>query len=546
MAFLNETGLAYFWNQILARLNKFVPAESGKGLSSNDYTDEEKEKLAGIEVGANKTIVDSTLSATSTNPVQNKVINTAITNLNTLIGDALARKQDTLIQSGASIGQIAKITAVDESGKPTAWEASDFPEQVQSDYNQNDESAVDFVKNRPFYTGDLVEAEIADINALASSAGTNWQLNSSDPNVFTLDLGSLGESIKIGEEYKIIVNENEYRYTAVDTSSILGEGTIGFGDTDAFSNNDISSFNNLLISDGVNINIICKIDTAPTSYKLYGQTQEIKKIDDKYLPDNTKNSNITINGKTLDENNSLDLIPSDIGASKIIYLEETDKHVTETQSEIQNYIDSGYDVRLIANSLGGKCMIRLDNNFYIHISDKGDLHNLKFYSAFISSNSTVTFREWTEGNWYPDLDQREIYLSKDSEGNWTCNKDLSYISTISNYHPMLVVTLSVLGIATISDGAIDTASDIRLPFTGIEQPELDSTTSKKRYIFSGVYGDYIITVIIGPTNSSNVTVTVENINPLPTVTEADDGKFLRVSGHAYVLEALTDVSEVGA
>ena len=132
MAFLNETGLAYFWNQILARLNKFVPAESGKGLSSNDYTVEEKEKLAGIEVGANKTIVDSTLSATSTNPVQNKVINIAITNLNTLVGDALARKQDTLIQSGASIGQIAKITAVDENGKPMAWEPADFPEYTNN------------------------------------------------------------------------------------------------------------------------------------------------------------------------------------------------------------------------------------------------------------------------------------------------------------------------------------------------------------------------------------------------------------------------------
>ena len=76
MAFLDETGLAHFWNQIIAKLNNFVPAESGKGLSSNDYTTEEKEKLAGIEVGANKTIVDSALSSTSTNPVQNKIINT--------------------------------------------------------------------------------------------------------------------------------------------------------------------------------------------------------------------------------------------------------------------------------------------------------------------------------------------------------------------------------------------------------------------------------------------------------------------------------------
>lgn len=43
------------------------------------------------------------------------------------VGDALARKQDTLIQSGAAIGQIAKITAVDSNGKPTAWEAVDMP-----------------------------------------------------------------------------------------------------------------------------------------------------------------------------------------------------------------------------------------------------------------------------------------------------------------------------------------------------------------------------------------------------------------------------------
>lgn len=75
MAFLDETGLAHFWNQILARLNNFVPVESGKGLSSNDYTTGEKEKLAGIEEGANKTIVDSALSSTSTNPVQNNTIN---------------------------------------------------------------------------------------------------------------------------------------------------------------------------------------------------------------------------------------------------------------------------------------------------------------------------------------------------------------------------------------------------------------------------------------------------------------------------------------
>lgn len=38
-----------------------------------------------------------------------------------------AGKQDTLIQSGASVGQIAKITAVDDNGVPTAWSPVDMP-----------------------------------------------------------------------------------------------------------------------------------------------------------------------------------------------------------------------------------------------------------------------------------------------------------------------------------------------------------------------------------------------------------------------------------
>ena len=35
-------------------LTNYVEKEEGKGLSTNDYTTEEKEKLAGIEEGANK------------------------------------------------------------------------------------------------------------------------------------------------------------------------------------------------------------------------------------------------------------------------------------------------------------------------------------------------------------------------------------------------------------------------------------------------------------------------------------------------------------
>ena len=102
------TGGAY------TELAKKVDKVSGKGLSTNDYTTDEKNKLAGIASGANAythpsshpasmitglatvatsgsyndlsnkptipavVTVDSELSSTSTNPVQNKVINSAL------------------------------------------------------------------------------------------------------------------------------------------------------------------------------------------------------------------------------------------------------------------------------------------------------------------------------------------------------------------------------------------------------------------------------------------------------------------------------------
>ena len=62
------------WNTVSNKVDKV----SGKGLSTNDFTDALLSKLNGIAAGANKTTVDSALSSTSTNPVQNKVINSAL------------------------------------------------------------------------------------------------------------------------------------------------------------------------------------------------------------------------------------------------------------------------------------------------------------------------------------------------------------------------------------------------------------------------------------------------------------------------------------
>lgn len=56
------------------KANKTTATTSANGLMSK----EDKSKLDGIATEANKTVVDSSLSSSSTNPVQNKVVNSAL------------------------------------------------------------------------------------------------------------------------------------------------------------------------------------------------------------------------------------------------------------------------------------------------------------------------------------------------------------------------------------------------------------------------------------------------------------------------------------
>ena len=91
MAFLDETGLAHFWQQILGRLNNFVRTEEGKGLSTNDLTntlksnydtaynysisahaptDAEKNVIVGIQKNGTNLSVDSNRKVNITVPTK--------------------------------------------------------------------------------------------------------------------------------------------------------------------------------------------------------------------------------------------------------------------------------------------------------------------------------------------------------------------------------------------------------------------------------------------------------------------------------------------
>lgn len=89
--YLDNNGLLYLWQKIKTLLGGKVDKAEGKGLSTNDYTTDEKTKLSGIEEGANKTTVENVLTSSSTtnalSAAQGKALNDKIAKITTDMGD---------------------------------------------------------------------------------------------------------------------------------------------------------------------------------------------------------------------------------------------------------------------------------------------------------------------------------------------------------------------------------------------------------------------------------------------------------------------------
>ena len=168
------------FNAESAILNK-VDKEDGKGLSTEDFTTDEKEKLAGIEDGATKVILDKALDDQSENGVENKAIATEVNKLNTALsnkaaqsdlealGARVATNEDAIKEHGSALESLnSEVSRLDnvkvekEEGKGLS--TNDFSNtdkakldkmnvdaepNVQSDWGEEDVSADSYIKNKP-------------------------------------------------------------------------------------------------------------------------------------------------------------------------------------------------------------------------------------------------------------------------------------------------------------------------------------------------------------------------------------------------------------
>ena len=143
-------------------------------------------------------------------------------------------------------------------------------EQVQSDWNQNDETAVDYVKNRPFYTGDPVETVFFEESTLSFlDYGGIYVYEGSSKFIAT-----------VGETYTVYWDGAAYECVGVNSQglSCLGNQHIVLEGVDTGEP--------FLIATTVeNYMIIYTEDTSASHViSIKGFPKEVVKIDTKYLP----------------------------------------------------------------------------------------------------------------------------------------------------------------------------------------------------------------------------------------------------------------------
>lgn len=142
-----STKPSYTWNEISGKPATFTPSTHTHANATSDtdgfMSSEDKEKLDDIESGANKTTVDSSLNSTSTNPVQNKIINSAlsakVSTSRTINGKALSSNitlgaTDVDAIPASQKGAVSGVAELDSSGKVPSAQLPSYVDDVL-DYN---------------------------------------------------------------------------------------------------------------------------------------------------------------------------------------------------------------------------------------------------------------------------------------------------------------------------------------------------------------------------------------------------------------------------
>ena len=155
------------------------------------------------------------------------------------------------------------VAAINEAKK------SGGGESVQPDWNQNDSTAADYVRNRPFYTGDPMETVTVEESTVPFSE---------ELGIYVARLPSTFEAT-VGETYKVSWDGADYECTCVALGEALALGNasvIGAG-------SDTGEPFMMVVINGEGIMIFTADTSASHTFSISKTVVPVVKIDKKYL-----------------------------------------------------------------------------------------------------------------------------------------------------------------------------------------------------------------------------------------------------------------------
>lgn len=149
-----------------------------------------------------------------------------------------------------------------------------LPTGVQPDWNQNDDTQPDYVKNRPFYTGDPVETVLAEESSVSFVAQGEFY-SASFPTSFNAEFGQTYKIYWDGSVYECVC-EKHNNAPIIGNQSIMGFGS----DTgEPFIILNVSGLNETGWLSGTT-------DTSAShTISISGVVAMVTKIDEKYIPE---------------------------------------------------------------------------------------------------------------------------------------------------------------------------------------------------------------------------------------------------------------------
>lgn len=245
--YLDYDGLVYYHSKVKTALGNKVDKVSGKGLSTNDFTNTLKNKLDGIAAGAQVNVIEGVNVNGSAVTPTNKIVNLTIpTKLTDLTNDGNFVTDANYVHTDNNFTTTLKNKL---NGIATGAEVN-----VQSNWSQTTTTADDYIKNKPTKVSDFTndsnfqtqaQVQQAINDAIGQITGLSFEIVQTLPATGAAGtiylVPNSGSAPNIYDEYVWVTSGGSGSFEKIGTTDVDLSGYVQYSNLVAITNSEIDT-----------------------------------------------------------------------------------------------------------------------------------------------------------------------------------------------------------------------------------------------------------------------------------------------------------------